>query len=142
MGIEGITGGIASYQNSNVAPEPQVKPVANMTESMTGSDAGNTIAQEVLTVQNNANAQDNSGKGGEEQKQPSKETMEKRLSDINKQLNNTECVWGVDDATDRITIKIVDKETKDVIKELPPEKTLEMIAKAWELAGILVDEKL
>ena len=34
-----------------------------------------------------------------------------------------------------------EKETKEVIKELPPEKTLDMIAKAWELAGLLVDEK-
>ena len=38
-------------------------------------------------------------------------------------------------------MKIVDKDTKKVIRELPPEKTLDMIAKAWELAGILVDEK-
>ena len=37
--------------------------------------------------------------------------------------------------------KIVDKETKKVIKELPPEKTLDMIAKVWDMAGILVDER-
>ncbi|MBE5874939.1 MAG: flagellar protein FlaG, partial [Lachnospiraceae bacterium] len=40
-----------------------------------------------------------------------------------------------------VTIKIVDRTTKEVIKELPPEKTLDMIAKVWELAGIMVDEK-
>jgi flagellar protein FlaG len=40
-----------------------------------------------------------------------------------------------------VTIKLVDKETKEVIKELPPEKTLDMIAKVWEMAGLLVDEK-
>ena len=34
-----------------------------------------------------------------------------------------------------------DKDTKEVIKEFPPEKTLDMIAKVWEVAGILVDEK-
>ena len=39
------------------------------------------------------------------------------------------------------TIKIIDKETREVIKEFPPEKTLDMIAKVWELAGLLVDEK-
>ena len=39
-------------------------------------------------------------------------------------------------------IKIVDKDTKDVIKEFPPEETLDMIQKVWEMAGILVDEKL
>ena len=33
------------------------------------------------------------------------------------------------------------KDTKETIKEIPPEKTLDLIAKAWELAGILVDEK-
>ena len=38
-------------------------------------------------------------------------------------------------------IKIVDKKTKDVIKEIPAEKTLDLIAKAWELAGLMVDEK-
>ena len=36
----------------------------------------------------------------------------------------------------------VDKDTKEVLKEYPPEKTLDMIAKVWEIAGLLVDEKL
>ena len=43
--------------------------------------------------------------------------------------------------TNRVTIKIVDKKTKEVIKEFPPEKTLDMIAKVWEMAGLMVDEK-
>ena len=29
----------------------------------------------------------------------------------------------------------------EIIKELPPEKTLDMIAKVWEMAGILIDER-
>ena len=33
------------------------------------------------------------------------------------------------------------KKTKEVIKEFPPEKTLDMIAKVWEMAGLMVDEK-
>jgi len=36
---------------------------------------------------------------------------------------------------------MVDKRTKEVIKEFPAEQTLDLIAKAWELAGIMVDEK-
>ena len=56
-------------------------------------------------------------------------------------MSNSEVQFGIHEATNRVTIKIIDKETKEVIKELPPEKTLDMIAKAWELAGILVDEK-
>ncbi|MFA9377116.1 MAG: flagellar protein FlaG [Lachnotalea sp.] len=66
----------------------------------------------------------------------------KSISEINSRLNkNTEAIFGIHEATNRVTIKIIDKDTKEVIKEIPPEKTLEMIAKVWELAGILVDEK-
>jgi len=60
---------------------------------------------------------------------------------MNKNMSHSEAVFGIHEQTNRVTIKIVDKETKEVIKELPPEKTLDMIAKAWELAGLLVDEK-
>ena len=58
-----------------------------------------------------------------------------------KMTSKTEAVFGIHDETNRVTIKLVDKDTKKVIREIPPEKTLDMIAKVWELAGILVDEK-
>lgn len=60
---------------------------------------------------------------------------------MNKKMAHSEAVFGIHDGTNRVTIKIVDRDTKEVIKELPPEKTLDMIAKVWEMAGILVDEK-
>ena len=63
------------------------------------------------------------------------------METLNKNLTHSEAIFGIHEATNRVTIKIVDKETKEVLKEIPPEKTLDMIAKAWELAGILVDEK-
>ena len=43
--------------------------------------------------------------------------------------------------TNRVTIKIVDKNSDKVIKEFPAEETLDMIAKVWELAGVFLDEK-
>ena len=63
------------------------------------------------------------------------------MEDINKKAYNSEAIFGIHEDTNRITIKIVDRSTKEVIKELPPEKTLDMIAKVWEMAGLLVDEK-
>ena len=56
-------------------------------------------------------------------------------------MTQSEAVFGFHEQTNRVMIKIVDKDTKEVIKEYPPEQTLDMIAKVWELAGILVDEK-
>ena len=67
--------------------------------------------------------------------------MKKAVEQLNKKMNNSEALFGIHEGTNRVTIKIVDKSTKEVIKELPPEKTLDMIAKAWELAGLLVDER-
>ena len=64
-----------------------------------------------------------------------------QVDDLNKKMSNSEAIFGIHDKTNRVTIKIVDKKTKEVIKELPPEKTLDMIAKVWEMAGIMVDEK-
>ena len=51
------------------------------------------------------------------------------------------CALPIYDRTNRITIKIVDKDTKEVLKEYPPEQMLDMIAKVWEMAGLMVDEK-
>jgi len=63
------------------------------------------------------------------------------VNEINRQMKNSEAIFGIHEKTNRVTIKIIDKSTKEVIKEYPPEQTLDMIAKVWEIAGILVDEK-
>ena len=72
---------------------------------------------------------------------PTNEQLKRAVEEINRKANNSEAVFGVHEDTNRITIKIVDKESKEVIKEFPPEKTLDMIAKVWEMAGLMVDEK-
>lgn len=77
------------------------------------------------------------------QQQQKSEQLKKAIAEMNGRINNSneEAVFGVHEDTNRIMIKIMDKETKEVIKEFPPEKTLDMIARIWEMAGILVDEK-
>ncbi len=69
------------------------------------------------------------------------EKIRKAVEQLNKNMSHSSAVFGIHEATNRVMIKIIDKDTKEVIKELPPEKTLDMIAKVWEIAGILVDEK-
>lgn len=69
------------------------------------------------------------------------EKIKKAVEQLNKNMSHSSAVFGIHEATNRVTIKIIDRDTKEVIKELPPEKTLDMIAKVWEIAGILVDEK-
>jgi len=40
-----------------------------------------------------------------------------------------------------VRVKVLDSETNEVIREIPPEKILDMVAKMWELAGLIVDER-
>lgn len=75
--------------------------------------------------------------GGSQASSSLKEAVEK----IKSANGNAEVVFGIHDGTNRVTIKMVDKQTKEVIKEFPADKTLDLIAKAMELAGIMVDEK-
>lgn len=49
--------------------------------------------------------------------------------------------FNVHEATGRIWVQVIDTQTQEVIKEIPPERYLDLVARIWELVGILVDEK-
>lgn len=135
MGIEKISaGGAASYQGSSTAS------TAAMTQSIEAIEQSAVTAQ--ATVQDfSLNPDSGSAPNGTEERTVSDKQLKKAVNDLNKQLTNSEAIFGIHEKTNRVTIKIVDKSTKEVIKEYPPEQTLDMIAKVWEIAGILVDEK-
>lgn len=78
----------------------------------------------------------------EEKKAAENERIQKAIERMNAQLPNSEIKFGIHEKTDRVMIKLLDKDTKEVIKEFPPEKTLDMIAKCMEIAGVILDEKL
>ncbi len=66
-----------------------------------------------------------------------KKVMEKAVAS----LPHSAAKFGIHEKTNRIVIKLVDRDTQEVIKEIPPEKTLDLLAKRMELAGVLVDER-
>ena len=83
-----------------------------------------------------------SGEGAQQQRKPmNDDAIKEALKELAKKETNIQSEFGIHEKTNRITVKLVDKKTKEVIKELPPEKTLDMIAKVWEYAGLIVDEK-
>lgn len=53
----------------------------------------------------------------------------------------TEMEFSIHEKTKEIMVKVIDSDTKEVIREIPREKILDMVAKIWEMAGILVDER-
>ncbi|MBR6396018.1 MAG: flagellar protein FlaG [Lachnospiraceae bacterium] len=66
------------------------------------------------------------------------------MSHANSQIKHsgrTNCEFSYNEEINRIAIKVIDSETKEVIREIPAEETLKMVEKMYELAGILVDER-
>lgn len=53
----------------------------------------------------------------------------------------TECQFSIHQETKQVVIKLVDMTTKEVIKELPSEKLLDIFATMCEVAGLFVDTK-
>ena len=145
MGIEPLSSAM-TYQAQTT---PQAKPVQKTTvENMDVATSEQVNAYDATTVkvsgvekQDGKNGQDSAGNNGAKDQQATNEQIKKAVEQMNKNMFHSEAVFGIHEATNRVMIKIVDKETKEVIKEFPPEKTLDMIAKVWELAGIIVDEK-
>ncbi len=82
-------------------------------------------------------------KGGMHAASPDTTFIDKAIKEANKKLTglNKELHYSVHKKTKDIMIKIYNKDTKEVEREIPPEKRLDAIAKVWEMMGILVDDK-
>lgn len=67
----------------------------------------------------------------------------KMIEKANKAITGATCSfeYSIHEGTKEIMVKVINKETQEVIREIPPEKILDMVAKMWELAGIVVDER-
>lgn len=127
-----------NVQTANVAPISDasgntVKAVKKAEKSMILS---NDSSQEADNSQNTDMALEN--------KKVAQSTIDSTMSDINSKIkmSNTQLQYSIDEETQRISIKVIDQDTDKVIREIPPEETLEAIKKIWEIAGIIVDKKL
>lgn len=79
-------------------------------------------------------------KGGDEQQLSEKE-QQRRMARLQDTLKNHNIEISYNDEVNRYSIKVLDSETQEVVKEIPSEKSLEMFARMLEIEGLLVDEK-
>ena len=157
MGIEAINGFSPLIQQAQPQVRTQVQEQSQSQTEVVNAEANGANAAVELKVETAENFADDGGTQSgaqnytqaqtklaetEEQIQADNEKVKKAISQMAKNMSsNAEAVFGIHDKTNRVTIKMVDRDTKKVIKEFPPEETLDMIAKVWELAGLMVDEK-
>ena len=69
------------------------------------------------------------------------------LDEAVKKLNDTATAFNirlnfsVDERTDRLVVKVIEKDTDKVIREIPPEQVLNMVAQIQNMIGIFVDAR-
>lgn len=131
-----------------------IKPGSQGIGDTSSIAANEPVGQEVdsISVQasNNTSVQNAQVASTTESQQPSDEQLDKKLKDAISMANNkmkqsnprTRCEFTYHEEMNRVSIKLVNKVTNEVVKEIPPEKTIKMIEKLWEVAGLIVDEKL
>ena len=153
MGMDGI-GGVGAL---NVSSQTRVtRPQSETVDVNTGSTAGQQQVQVAslppIGGKGNSN---NNGQPGQQQDRGSVQTdqevapdkIKAAVDDLNKTvkqaspMHHTQLSFKYHEDTNRISITVTDSDTDEVIREIPPEKTLDMLAKAWEMAGLLVDER-
>ena len=73
-----------------------------------------------------------------------KAEIEEATESVNKflEISHTNVQFKLHEKLDRYYVTIVDSDTKEVIKEIPPKKLLDLHASMLEYVGILVDDKI
>ena len=151
MAVEPLSSAMTYQAQPTVKAQP-VTPVNTdvPADGQTANVDEKTASVTQIQAQNNSDESEGNGSFQQQQQQTqamntqaASDQLKKAIAEMNEKINNMnqEAVFGIHEKTNRVMIKILDKETKEIIKEFPPEKTLDMIASIWEMAGILVDEK-
>lgn len=135
MSIESISNSNAGMSYQGSTSQTTDKQTVEMKKDITVSDVLKQDAAAV-TVSGTEKKNDASQSNAKQTEQ-----VKKAVDDMIKNNPQTEAIFGIHEGTNRVMIKIIDKETRKVLREYPPEKTLDMIEKVWEMAGIMFDEK-
>lgn len=76
--------------------------------------------------------------------QPKKEQVQQAVINLNKFVNpsHTALKFEFHEKLEEYYVTIVDENTKEIIKEVPPKKLLDIYAAMAEFLGFIVDEKI
>jgi flagellar protein FlaG len=90
------------------------------------------------------NAVESSSQKGVQKKTRSTEEISKDLDAINRQLNeaNSSLQFSVDDKSQELVVRIVDRDSGKVIRQIPPESIVRLRESMKAMAGLLIEKKV
>lgn len=124
----------------------RIDNVASTSNTIASVERSNSIDKDVNVEISVAKIKPSQGTERQNEKKENmfKEELDQAVEKANNHFNtfNRKFEISVHEKTRRISVKILDTETDEVIREIPPEKMLDLIAGIWEAAGIAIDKKI
>ncbi|MFJ7663181.1 flagellar protein FlaG [Lysinibacillus sp. NPDC097162] len=79
-----------------------------------------------------------------EDQEISKDKLQNVVDTVNEflQVNHNASKFVLHDGLDRYFVQVVDTQTEEVVKEIPPKKLLDAFYEMQKLLGMIVDEKI
>ncbi|SHJ67101.1 flagellar protein FlaG [Paramaledivibacter caminithermalis] len=123
MRIEGITSVFANQSINSIIDMNNVDAVDSARQLRSSENNGSSRREEDIPL--------------------SEKTIKEAVDKANKKLvlADRKFELSINDETNDIIVKVINKETDEVVREIPSEKILDMVAKMMELAGLFVDER-
>ena len=109
------------------------------------NSSGNIRTEKIKSNNNKTNKQT---KPLQEKKEYNQQELEdevrESVKDVNEIVDQVKegLSFQIHEDTEELMVQVIDVNTEEVIKELPPEEMLDLKARIHEMVGILIDEKV
>jgi len=119
----------------------------NNTQNIAQNKIENVEHNDVLKSELGKDKEDETKRIEEENKETDKKEVKKELEEVTKQLNeemsalNTTIRFGFNDKIDEMYVSVIDTKSDKVIRKIPSDEAMKLMAKMRELVGMLFDEK-
>lgn len=92
------------------------------------------VSQPIVNTQNNVI----------DEQEITKEKLQQAVETVNEflQINHSSSKFVLHEGLERYFVQVVDAETEEVVKEIPPRKLLDAFYEMQKLLGMIVDEKI
>lgn len=125
-----VSANIANIAGSHMVPSVRQRSMS----AGQGSIAANSDVKYSASVE--APAQTGGADHSEKVLQEAVDKMNRQIQQVTREVH-----FSVDKSSDRVVIKVIDHQTKEVIRQIPSEEILSMAEELDKLSGMLLKEK-
>ena len=130
---------VTTLSNLTAGNDKQVGPVVHSLTERAVDDVNQVDKQNQQRLQQNQYEKKNQDVTTQPLEREQLEQMAQQLQDFMGEMNRS-LQFKVDEESGRDVIKVLDKDSGEVIKQYPSEEVLSLVSKLSESAGILIDQ--